>query len=364
MSSRQAASPGVGCVLHIDSGTSFRGGQRQLLLLSEAQHGDGEGPQPRLLARDPQLLAGARRAGVAAQKWQGPTNPVGLLQLHAVLRAARGGLIHVHDSRSLGAVRLLATDAAQQRLVVHRRIDDPPRSRALTRWKYQRGRFICVSHAVAEVLGTFGIPRDRLHVVHSTLPARADAPPPGRSKAGQGPLHLLAIGALVPHKGHRSLLDALAIARHEIVLRVAGQGPLRPALLARSRALGIDDRVSFVGDRVDLEEELRSCDLLVHPSLSEGLGTAVLDAMWAARPVLASCAGGLPELVNDPQTGWLVAPGDVPALAALVDEIADLKGRDPEALHARGIAGWERARDRFRIADMVRATREVYDVCP
>jgi glycosyltransferase involved in cell wall biosynthesis len=133
--------------------------------------------------------------------------------------------------------------------------------------------------------------------------------------------------------------------------------------MAQSRALGIEDRVRFVGDCVDQSQELRCCDILVHPSLSEGLGTAVLDAMWAARPVLASCAGGLPELVDGPHTGWLVPPGNVPATAALLDEIATLRGRDPEALHARGIAGWQRARDRFRLADMVRATREVYDVC-
>lgn len=352
------------CVLHIDSGTTFRGGQRQLLVLSEAQCRDGGGPQPRILARDPRLLEAARRGGIAAHAWHGPLSPVGLMQLSAALRAAQGGLIHVHDSRSLGAVRLLATDHAQQRLVVHRRIDDPPRRRAITQWKYRRGQFICVSHAVAEVLDTFGISSDRLHVVHSTLPAPAGSVPPQRSEAGQGGMRLLAIGALVAHKGHRALLEAVALARAEVTLRVVGRGPLRSTLMATSRSLRIDDRVEFVDDRVDLAVELRDCDLLVHPSLSEGLGTAVLDAMWAARPVLSSCAGGLPELVDDPRTGWLVGPGDVVAMASLIDEISALRDRSPGALHTRGVAGWERARSHFKLADMVRATREVYDVCP
>jgi glycosyltransferase involved in cell wall biosynthesis len=235
----------------------------------------------------------------------------------------------------------------------------------VTRWKYRRGRFICVSHAVAEVLASYGVPASRLHVVHSSLPAGdALAPPPPPDGAGQGPLRLLAIGALVHHKGHGGLLEALALARQDIVLRLVGEGPLRSKLMVRCRTLGIEDRVRFVGDRVDLAEELRCCDVLVHPSLSEGLGTAVLDAMGAARPVLAARVGGLPELVNDPNTGWLVPPGDVPTTAALVDEIAALRCRDPEALHTRGVAGWQRARSQFKLADMVRATREVYDVCP
>ena len=123
------------------------------------------------------------------------------------------------------------------------------------------------------------------------------------------------------------------------------------------------DRVQFRGDRVDLEDELHRCDVLVHPSLSEGLGTAVLDAMWAARPVLACSVGGLPELVHDPLTGWLVPPGDELALSERIDAISATRSEHPESLRTRGLAGWQRAHDGFRVEEMVQATRDVYDVC-
>ena len=351
------------CVLHIDSGPTFRGGQRQLLLLAQAQLADRAGPVPQILACDPSLLAAAETAGISTLAWHGPVDPRGVLQLRKVLHRAPDALLHVHDSRAMGAVRLLADDAAQRRLVVHRRIDDRPRRRLLTRWKYRRGSFICVSRAVAEVLHDFGIPRSRLHVVHSAVAKRGEAPPPATAGAGEGPLRLLAIGALVHHKGHRVLLDAISASDSDVVLRIVGQGELLPQLSQRSRALGMDARVEFLGDAVDFEVELRDCDVFVHPSLSEGLGTAVLDAMWAARPVLASAVGGLPELVDDPVTGWLVPPGDVLALAARIDEIAATRRNQSGELRNRGVAGWQRAQRCFGIQDMTRATRAVYDVC-
>jgi len=345
----------MNCVLHIDSGPTFRGGQRQLLLLAQAQLADTEGPVPQILACDPRLLAAAERAGVSVLAWHGPVDPRGVLQLRKLLHRAPGALLHVHDSRSMGAVRLLASDAAQRRLVVHRRIDDRPRQRLLTRWKYRRGSFICVSRAVSEVLHDFGIPKSRLHVVHSALPNGGQMLPPAREGGGEGPLRLLAMGALVHHKGHQVLLDALAASGSDVVLRIVGQGRLRAQLAERSRALGIEGRVAFLGDAVDLAVELRGCDLLVHPSLSEGLGTAVLDAMWAARPVLASAVGGLPELVDDPVTGWLVPPGDALQLASRIDEIAATRRDQDGELRARGVAGWQRAQRHFGIRDAARS---------
>jgi len=351
-------------VLHLDSGSSFRGGQRQLLLLATAQQHDPDGPLPQILACDSRLLAAALREGIAAHRWSGPLHPRGLLQIRAALQQDPELLLHVHDSRALGAVRLIAGKAAQQRLVVHRRIDDPPRNRASTHWKYRRGQVICVSNAVAGVLECFGIPAERLHVVHSALPSRAIVP--GSTGAGdeEGPLRLLAIGALVPHKGHQVLLEAIAAARTPTLLRIIGCGPLHSKLVQLSHALGIAERVEFLGDDVAIPDELRDCDVLVHPSLSEGLGTAVLDAMWSARPVVASAVGGLPELVEEGRTGWLLPPRDPMALAACLDEIGAPRSDARDELRARGAAGRERARTCFALAEMVRSTRDVYDVCP
>ncbi len=334
-------------VLHLDAGRSFRGGQRQLLLLASAQ-GAAPDLEVRVLAADRRLIRQLAEADVEARRWPGP-GPRGLASLARDLRAFRPDLLHAHDARAQAALRLVGREPP---LVVHRRIDDPPRRRRLTRWKYRRGHMICVSEAVRRVLLDFGIPPARLSVVRSAVPVPA-APPQRPSPAA--PLRLLALGALVEHKGHAVLLEALARCATGPRLVLLGDGPLAGPLRRRAAALGLVDRVTFAGQA---EPDWSTCDLFVHPSLTEGLGTAVLDAMAAGLPVLASSAGGLPELVRPGASGWLVPPGDPDALAAALDRVA---GLPPDELLRLGRAGWERARAGHRIAAMVAATRAVYD---
>ena len=343
----RAAGAGALRILHVDSGGTFRGGQRQVALLAAAQRAD-PGLTVRVLAADARLVACLTEAGVTAQPWAGPT-PGGLRRLAALSRGFAPHVLHAHDSRAHGALRLLG---GRRALVVHRRIDDPPRDRWLTRWKYRRGRLICVSEAVGDVLRSHGIPDGRLHVVRSAVPI-PDVPPERPPR--DGPLRLLALGALVEHKGHDVLLEALARTRSGSCLVLAGTGHLLGRLARQVRALGLGDRVTLTGEA---PPRFDACDLFVHPSRTEGLGTAVLDAMAAACPVLASRTGGLPEAVVHGETGWLVPPDEPEALA----ETLDLIGRQPPGeLRRRGLAGWCRVRARHGIPAMVAGTRAVYD---
>ena len=235
-------------VLHVDSATTFRGGQRQLLLLAAAQSSDSLSPDPTLLVRCPRLIEDAHRHGLAVERWHGPASPFGLWQLRRAIARLSSPLIHAHDSRSHGAVRLVATKKEQALLVVHRRIDDAPRQRRVTRWKYAKGELICVSEAVLEVMSSFGVEQSRLHLVHSALPER---PPPGVETVAARcapSLKLLAIGALVPHKGHKTLIEAMARTDEMVKLRIVGAGPLRAALMALVSEHGLRDRVVLVGD--------------------------------------------------------------------------------------------------------------------
>lgn len=334
-------------ILHLDTGSTFRGGQRQLLLLAQAQRLD---PQltVRVLAADARLLTRLTQAGLDAVSWPGP-RPDGLILLARHLRRFRPDVVHAHDSRAHGAARLAARTTP---LVVHRRIDDPPRDRPLTRWKYRRGRFICVSNAIRGVLAGSGVPNDRLHVVLSSVPA---PPMPPERPLGARPPRLLALGALVDHKGHAVLLDALARTSGLGPLTLVGAGPLADRLRRQVDRLGLGDRVHLAGD---VPADWTACDLFVHPSRTEGLGTAVLDAMAAGCPVLASRVGGLPEAVIDGETGWLVPADDPETLAAALDRVALL---DPAHLRGLGLAGWRRVRERHGIEAMVAGTRAVYD---
>jgi glycosyltransferase involved in cell wall biosynthesis len=123
-----------------------------------------------------------------------------------------------------------------------------------------------------------------------------------RSTGPLGLNHLLAAAACVPGA----------------VFVLAGDGPQRGALEAESRRLGIAERVVFLGHREDVPALLSCCDLFVLPSLFEGLPVSVLEAMAAARPVIATAIGGTDEAVVHGKTGLLVPPGDSAALATSI----------------------------------------------
>jgi glycosyltransferase involved in cell wall biosynthesis len=335
-------------VLHVDSGRTFRGGQRQLRLLAVSQRLGGD-VEPWVLASEPQLLRELDEAGVPTRRWRGPGSLQGLAALGRAAAKLRPDIVHVHDSRAHGAAIVAASGCP---LVVHRRIDDPPRARRITRAKYRRGTIICVSRAVADVLCAAGVGRDRLHVVPSAVPV--PRLPPSRPPRSD-PLRLLAVGAQVAHKGHDILLEALAAAIEPMALVLAGDGPRAAHLHHLASRLGLLHRVRFVPFRAGLMEQ---ADLFVQPSRTEGLGTAVLDAMAAALPVVASRVGGLGEAVIDQQTGWLVPPEDPSALAQALDRAAR---EDSGRFAACGEAGHARVRASHTVAAMLAGVNAVYD---
>jgi glycosyltransferase involved in cell wall biosynthesis len=155
-------------------------------------------------------------------------------------------------------------------------------------------------------------------------------------------LRMLFVGRLVERKGVHVLLDALALLPEEppIHLEVVGDGPEREALEHRARSLGVAERVRFHGfvPRDALEHELAECDALVLPAVVdakgdvEGLGVVLLEAMSFGKPVIASDAGGIPDIVRPFENGLLVPPGDAKALAAAVECLA----RDPALVRRLG----------------------------
>jgi glycosyltransferase involved in cell wall biosynthesis len=157
-------------------------------------------------------------------------------------------------------------------------------------------------------------------------------------------LRMLFVGRLVERKGVHVLLDALALLPEEppIRLEVVGDGPEREALEHRARSLGVAERVRFHGfvRREELERQLAGCDALVLPAVVdakgdvEGLGVVLLEAMSFGKPVIASAAGGITDIVRPSENGLLVPPGDAKSLAAAVECLA----RDPALVRRLGAA--------------------------
>ena len=167
------------------------------------------------------------------------------------------------------------------------------------------------------------------------------------------------VGALVAHKGQRYLLEALPLVMRAVAdvhLVIFGEGELRGALERQAHDLGLDKRALMPGFRDDVLELVKSCDLFVMSSVTEGLGSAVLDAMAMGLAVVGTRAGGIPEAVVHEETGLLVPPAEPGPLASA---IVDLLGDEP--LRRRyGEAGRARVAERFGVDALVEGTLEVY----
>lgn len=161
----------------------------------------------------------------------------------------------------------------------------------------------------------------------------------------------LSVGRLSPEKGHLVLLEAFAKLRathKDAQLVIAGDGPMRDQTDAKIAELGLGDAVRITGwvKGDEVREELRQVRTLVHPSFTEGLPVVLMEAMAEHRPVISTYIAGIPELVRDGQTGWLVPAGQVDDLAeALLTSAA----MTPAALKKMGHAGFERVSARHDV---------------
>jgi glycosyltransferase involved in cell wall biosynthesis len=166
------------------------------------------------------------------------------------------------------------------------------------------------------------------------------------------------IARLTEQKGHRFLLEALAgPSLEDVRLLVVGDGPLRGELRAEAERLGIASRVMFLGARRDLGDLLAALDVFVMPSLWEGLPLSLILAMGAGLPVVATGVAGIPEVVTDGQTGWLVPPADS---AALTRALAVTFGDQARAIQI-GRAARQWVRPRFGVGEYVDAVTALYD---
>jgi glycosyltransferase involved in cell wall biosynthesis len=168
------------------------------------------------------------------------------------------------------------------------------------------------------------------------------------------------VGWLTPVKGHRVLLEAAASLRRQwprLHVVIVGSGPLRDDLERLARRRGIAETVRFLGARIDVSDCLGGMDIYVQPSLNEGMGRGLIEAMAAGRPAVASRVGGIPAVVEDRKTGLLVPPNDPAALARALEELL----RKPDWAKELGAAARASIGERFSAAAMVRAIESVYE---
>jgi glycosyltransferase involved in cell wall biosynthesis len=302
----------------------------------------------------------------------GPRNEIDLAaawRLSRILRDLSPAIVHAHDSHAAAmaaAALSFGAPAPRPPLVFARRVDFRLRGNSFSKWKYRQvDAFVAASGAIAAMLVEDGVPGDRIFTVHDGIDiARVEqAEPLNVREEFWFPPHSAVVGniaALVPHKGQKFLIDAAAAVVHEAPearFVIAGEGELRQDLEHQIRRLHLGQHVVLAGFRPEVLGLLKGLDLFVMSSVTEGLGSALLDAMAAARPIVATTAGGIPEVVADGKTGVLVPPRDSGALANAILALL----RDPGRRARLAEAGRARVKQQFSDERMVDATLAVYE---
>lgn len=232
-------------------------------------------------------------------------------------------------------------------------------------------RVIAISDAVSDHLRQdFGVPAERITVIPNGIDVRgimSRQSPSGRHAAraslgaGQGPL-LVHIGRLSDVKGQLYLIRAMPAVLKEFPqarLVIAGEGRMQAALEAEIGRLGLHARVSLRREIKDTGELLDAADIFVMPSLAEGLGLSLMEAMACGCAVIGSNVGGIVSLIKDGETGILVRPADPEAIAQAVIRLAS-----DSALRSRlGDAARRSISEGFSQDAMVEKTLEVYSAC-
>jgi len=323
-------------VLMIDSEETWRGGEGQVSLL---MRGLGEKGIAVSLAAPPLSEIGRRAVELGVPFFPLPiANGMDMRAVWALRRYLRRGefdIVHCHSSHAhgvawmaLGIARSASRDGRQARpkLVVSRRVDFPVGRSGFGALKYRRGVdvFLAISKGVREILVECGVSEERIELVSSGIDLEKfdevgdTAYLDSEFGLDEGTTVVGNVAALAPHKSQSDFIRAAKIVREEIPgvrFFIVGEGELRPALEALIARLDLKAEVMLTGFRPDVLAILSRFDCFVLSSYLEGLCTSIMDAQALGVPVVATRTGGVPELVDDEETGLLVPPRE-PALLA------------------------------------------------
>ena len=355
--------------LHVDTAKTWRGGQNQVMLTVLGLRARGhrtaviahpEGELRQRLPEGPDFFPIVPRTEIDLRAaWQ----------VSQVLRQLEPSVVHAHDAHAVAVSALgisIAGSALRTKLIASRRVDFHIGANIFSRWKYRQvDRFICVSSCIRSMLIGDGIPANKTTVVYEGIDLEKVnvTPPIDIRKEFSLPHDALIVGnvaALVPHKGQCYLVDAAArVVRTipEARFLVIGDGELAETLQQQIEKLNLQRHVLLTGFRSDVLSLHKEFDLFVMSSLTEGLGTSVLDAMARERAVIATRTGGLSEVVINGETGTLVPTGNPDALANAIIHL--LKDSARRAQYGR--SGLGRVHHIFNAERMVAETLEVYE---
>ena len=356
-------------ILHLNTEKTWRGGEQQTLNLLAGLTRRRIDCHLVCQAGSP-MAERAARAGVTVfpMTMLGEVDLAAGFRIRKLINRFNYHIVHSHTSHAHSLAFLASIGSGVIRLVT-RRVDFSIFRHSFLKlsgikYRFMADYYIAISHKIKNVMVNDGIPDSRIFVVHSGIDSQ-------RFISAKGD-HLLVefnikdsqkvvinVAHLAEHKGQTYLVRAIPRVIEKLPdtrFFIVGQGELMENLKETASALGLKKELIFTGFREDVADFYKIADLYVMSSVQEGLGTAVLDALAVAKPVVATNAGGLPEIIRDGKTGRLVEPADPVSLA---DGIVDMLNRK-EAAKAMAAEGQIMVQDCYSIDAMVDNNIEVY----
>jgi glycosyltransferase involved in cell wall biosynthesis len=291
-----------------------------------------------------------------------------LREMMRILERRRVDVVHTHEfltSVYIGAAARVLSKPHVITMHGGRYYAGRRRRRLALRWSARRSRALVgvSTTTAAELAEHLWLPPQRVHVVHNGVRPEVGARMPVRRELGiaDDERLVVAIGNLYPVKAHAVLLRALAQlngdpATHRWRVAIAGRGEQEASLRRLAADAGIADRVHLLGYRADVANVLAAGDVYAMPSLSEGLPLALIEAMFAGKPVVASDVGGIPEVVTNEREGLLVPAGNPAALAAALTRLF----LDDGLAERLRTAARRRAEEAFGVERMVDEYEKLY----
>ncbi len=355
-------------IVHVVVAGEIGGAERMLVDLASRPDRTSAEHAVAVLSPNPELVRMMRDAGIRTHD-RGPVHehpaaflwhslgPSDVAWLAGVLADERADVVHLHTfaSQVLGTRAARRADVPVVRTEHSTRAYEDPSCWPFSRWSLERCDLaVAVSEHVRSVAARRAPwARSKLRIVHNGVDVARFRPAPRREASAA--FRFILVGRLEPRKGVDVGIEALAHIPHA-ALDIVGDGAERPRLEELARSLGVRERVHFLGRLSDPRGALAAADAALCSSREEGLGIALLEAMAMELPVVGFAVGGVPEIVQDGETGWLCDPASATALATCMRDAMT----DRAHVQALGRSARRLVTTRFSLDRMCEGYRELY----
>lgn len=354
-------------ILHVEAGTNLYGGALQVLYLLQGLQ--KHQVKNVLFCPEKSAVSGAAMPfceEIIAKPISGELDVRFGIGLFNAAKRLKPDLIHAHSRRGADIWAGIVAKLLNIKAIVTRRVDNPENAFA-ARLKYgMYQRVITISEGIRKVVLETGIEPRKVVCVRSAIDPRRYRFSCDKNWFNQTfgldekAIPIGTIAQLIERKGHKTLLEAAIDVLQtfpDVRFIFLGKGGLKSELEQLVLQLGLEGKVIFAGFRDDLERVLPCLFMVVHPALIEGLGVSLIEASLAGVPVIATNAGGMPEIVRHGQNGMIVEPGSAEELAEAIKMLLS----DPKMAKEMGEMGRRLVLDEFNVEKMVEGNLAMYE---